>query len=72
MTTDSVPPPMPSLSTQVAALVAAFPGYRFAVVSHGDAQGIEVTRRDDHGPVPNWLLISSDARRIWDELKAAA
>ncbi|HLH58515.1 MAG TPA: hypothetical protein VKV33_05110 [Streptosporangiaceae bacterium] len=69
MTPDVQPPPPPELSVQAEALRAAFPRYKFVVIEGGSS--IEVTRRDDTAKVPGWLLLSSDARKIWNELSRA-
>ncbi|HLH57833.1 MAG TPA: hypothetical protein VKV33_01650, partial [Streptosporangiaceae bacterium] len=66
-------PPPPDIRVQVDGLRRAFPLYRFTIVATGrpaDPLYIEVRRRDDSGRVAHWLLISSDARKIWRELRA--
>ncbi len=68
MTLNSQPPPPPELSVQAEALRAAFPRYKFVLIDGS----IEVTRRDDTAKVPGWLLISSDAKKIWYELSRAS
>jgi hypothetical protein len=72
MTPDFRPPPPPDIRVQVEGLRAAFPQYRFRLVVTGrptDPRYIEVRRRDDPGRVAHWLLISSDARKVWHELR---
>ncbi len=51
----------PDIRVQVEALRETFPRHKFVLVSGGSVQ---VTRRDDTGRVPGWLLISSDPDKI--------
>jgi hypothetical protein len=64
---DFQPPPVPSASTQVAALRAAFPGYHVSLITaRGEKPRFEVVSKDGGDP---YCLISTDAREIWPELQ---
>jgi hypothetical protein len=61
-----LPPPV---SVQVEALRTAFPQYIVNVImSRGNKPRFEVVSRDGGNP---YCLISTNAREIWAELKAA-
>lgn len=60
-------PPAPEVSTQAAALRAAFPRYAINVIRcRGEQARFEAVSRDSGNP---YCLISSDAREIWRELR---
>lgn len=64
--------PLPDIRVQVDGLRSAFPQHQFTLVvtcRPTDPRYIEVRRRDTPGPVAHCLLISSDARKIWHELR---
>jgi hypothetical protein len=66
---DFRPPPGPAVAAQAAALREAFPHYTVNVIEHhGEPARYEVISRDGRNP---YCLISTDAREIWHELKAA-
>jgi hypothetical protein len=63
-----LPPPLP-VRVQAEALRTAFPTYYVNVImKRGDKPRFEVVSRDGGSP---YCLISTDAKEIWAELKAA-
>jgi hypothetical protein len=69
MTVPDFKPPLPVARVQLAALRTAFPRYMFnVIISRGDKPLFEAVSRDGGNP---YCLISTDAREIWAELKAA-
>ena len=68
MTADFQLPPAPGARVQAAALRAAFPAYIVNVItSRGEKPRYEAVSRDGGDP---YCLISTDAREIWQELRA--
>lgn len=66
---DFQPPPPPEDRVQAQALQAAFPRYRVNTIIKGGRVLFEAVSVDCGNP---YCLISSDAKELWHELKAAA
>ena len=63
-------PPLPGDKVQAEALRVAFPRYRINVISKGGQVYFEAVSKNADDRL--YCIISSDAKEVWRELKAAA
>ena len=63
-------PPLPGDKVQAEALRVAFPRYRINIISKGSQVYFEAVSKNAGDRL--YCVISSDAKEVWRELKAAA